>query len=187
MKLSLVAAFAFTSLMAVASPASASVTYQYDGQSFIGGLDNPNIDGSYSTSMEVDGSFSVNAPLLANWNLQNITGLVQAFSFNDGRGPITDANNDDAKTQFLVSTDASGNVTGWKFALFTQPALSAGQQLHTIQTTNSFDSVQIKQCSVDGCASFYTDTISTPFGKSGTWSTDISAVSPLSPSLPHGP
>ena len=53
MKLSLVAACAFASLMAVASPASASVyTYHYDGQSFIGGLDNPNIVGSYNTSME---------------------------------------------------------------------------------------------------------------------------------------
>ena len=52
MKLSLVAACAFASLMAVASPASVGYTYHYDGQSFIGGLDNPNIVGSYNTSME---------------------------------------------------------------------------------------------------------------------------------------
>ena len=51
MKLSLVAACAFASLMAVASPASV-YTYHYDGQSFIGGLDNSNIVGSYNTSME---------------------------------------------------------------------------------------------------------------------------------------
>ena len=124
----------------------------------------------------VDGSFSVNAPLLANWNLQDITGLVQTFSFNDGRGSITEANNDDAKTQFLVSTDGSGNITGWKIGLFTQPALSAGQQLHTIQ--KFLDSVQIKQCIADGCDPFYTDTISTPFGTPGAWTATVSPAVP---------
>jgi cyclophilin family peptidyl-prolyl cis-trans isomerase len=177
MKLHLVAACAFASLIAVVSPASASV-YTYDGKPFTSVVDGPNIDGSYTTSLEVDGSFSVNGSLQANLSNQDITGLVQTFSFKDGRGSITEANNDDAKTQFFVSTDASGNITAWKINLST-PAPSAGQQSHRILASNSIlgDLGQITQCNNDGCASPYNESAYVR-GNFGTWTTDISSAVP---------
>jgi hypothetical protein len=182
MKLGLGAACAFATLIAVVSPASASV-YTYDGRPFSSVVDGPNIGGSYTTSLEVDGSFSVNGSLQANLNNQDITGLVQTFSFSDGRGFITDANNDDANTHFNVWTDGSGNITGWKINLST-PAPPAGQQWHRIIASNTVlgDMGQITQCNDDGCASSYNESAYVR-GQYGTWTTDTSAD--ISPAVPE--
>jgi hypothetical protein len=85
-----------------------SVTYTYQGDSFTQFL------GSYACSggvgeCNISGSFTVDAPLGANFAEQLITPV--SFSFTDGVNTWTNTNSTD--TEFLIATDASGNISFW--------------------------------------------------------------------------
>jgi hypothetical protein len=92
-------AFAF-SLSSLA--ARADVVYDYTGADFT------SVTGPYTTSDSVTGSFTVASPLEDNLNLLIITPV--SFSFSDGQQTLTNAN---AASEFHISTDAAGDVTGW--------------------------------------------------------------------------
>ena len=98
-------------LVAATSVANASTVYTYTGNNFLGIIDNPAPAGSYTTSMSVTCSFTLQDPLLANLPLTDITADLLGFSFNDGRNTITNLNVTNIGT-FLIATGATGNITG---------------------------------------------------------------------------
>ena len=87
--------------------AQAGVTYTYTGATFLGAHD------PFTTSDNVTGTVTFNTPLGANLNLANVLADVSSFSFTAGPETLTNLTANAAWTQFQISTDASGNITGW--------------------------------------------------------------------------
>jgi len=92
----------------------ASVIYTYTGADF----DQCVIGQSTACtpSGSVTGTMEFVSPLSANLSGSAVT--PDAFSFSDGTGTITDSNWDSVWGGFLVTTDASGNLTGWAINIF---------------------------------------------------------------------
>jgi hypothetical protein len=86
-----------------ASQARAGVIMTYTGNPFT------NVGGVYNTSDRITGTVDLAAPLGANLSTANVNPV--SFSFNDGVKTETDQNVN--SYQFLFSTDAGGNLTGW--------------------------------------------------------------------------
>jgi hypothetical protein len=88
-----------------ASPAQADSTYTYTGNPYTV------CNGNYSpcSNYEVTGSFTVSTPLGADLNNQAIT--PTSFSFTDGSLTLTQSNT--TSSYFDMSTDGSGNISGW--------------------------------------------------------------------------
>src|SRR5262245_22669856 len=101
----------------VAAPATANTIYTYTGNNFtvIFAHSSPPA-GSYTTSMNVTGSFTLGSSLLPNLSNADITASLLSYSFFDGRGTI-----DESDTLFFknvtVSTDLAGNISTWSVAL----------------------------------------------------------------------
>jgi pimeloyl-ACP methyl ester carboxylesterase len=110
----------------------ANVTYTYTGNTFTSVHDDPNVPGSYDTSMRVSGSFELSTALPPNRAISDrlfVTPL--SFSFGDGRSVIT--NTSPSLNFFInVGTDAAGNITKWDLAFQSQSGLARS----TIRTQN---------------------------------------------------
>lgn len=65
---------------------------------------------NFTTSMTPSGSFTLAAPLGANFVSMDITGRLTAYSFSDGINTYTNTDPNSRIDQFEVSTDASGNI-----------------------------------------------------------------------------
>lgn len=73
------------------------------------------IPDAYTTSMAITGSFTLDAPLTTNLTSTDISGLLQAFSFTNGRASFTQLNS--TVDYFYVETDGSGNLSKWAFLI----------------------------------------------------------------------
>lgn len=104
--------FAFAGFVILLSAgAQASVVYVYDGPNFTNFQNATPPAGAFDNSMDVTGSFTLATPLAGNLVNADISGLLEAFSFSHDRGAVTNLNG--GIVDFLVSTDAGGNITGW--------------------------------------------------------------------------
>jgi len=120
-------------LCSLVSAVGASVTYIYTGDNYTtaGG-------GAYNTSMSVSGSFTFASAL--GINLSNFDALadVVSFTFEDGVQTYTEADTFEF-TEFLVSTNESGAITGWAVELSKVPG---GQPTGTgIATCNTIPGI----------------------------------------------
>jgi hypothetical protein len=75
--------------VSVITAAHATTTYRYTGNSYtsIPSDDDPP-SGTYTMSMRIAGSFTVNQPL-PMMALADISGLIISYSFDDGRNVLT--------------------------------------------------------------------------------------------------
>jgi hypothetical protein len=93
------------SLICAAGSASAQVTYNYSGTHFT------DVQGTYTNTDFVQGSFTVASPLAANLSGATIT--PSAFTFSDSHGTITNSSVGLFINSFTVSTNSAGQITEW--------------------------------------------------------------------------
>ncbi len=112
-------AIAFVSLAASSRPVSAQVLYRYTGNTFdlfsCGGnilCSTPNpANTSYTTNDFVTATLTLDEPLPANLNLQDIRGFAGfKLTMNDGHQELT--LDPGVSGEAMVSTDAEGNIIG---------------------------------------------------------------------------
>jgi hypothetical protein len=104
-KLTRAALIAAAILLLPARAVLAQTTYDYTGNDFTG------VDGPFTTSDSVSGSFTV-AQALGD-NLSFVIIDPTSFSFTDGVDTITNANSNAFDDGFEVATNASGEITNW--------------------------------------------------------------------------
>ena len=170
--------------------ARAVTVYTYTGNNFLGIINNTPPDGTYTTSMNVTGSFTLQNALSANLPFSNIIADVLGFSFSDGRNTITNLNATSING-FLIGTNALGNINAWQIILIHNDATYpnvVGAQSRSIGTNNNgVDVGAISECiqviPLSGCV-IQTDQANIS-QVPGTWSsvTTPSAV-PLPAALP---
>jgi hypothetical protein len=129
----------------------AATIYTYTGANFtsFGILDStPLPAGTYTTSMNVTGSFTLQDPLLQNLSNANITADILSFSFFDGRNTITKA--DATAFTFFVNTDALANISAWGiFVRRDDPGFSiptVGSQRRDILSNAFSDTAEMTEC-----------------------------------------
>ena len=103
------AAIALASTLAPLASAQAAVTYAYTGAGFINAHD------PFTLSENVTGTVTFATPLAANLNLADAFSDITSFSFTSGPETLTNLtyNPSPSFSQFEVSTDATGAITGW--------------------------------------------------------------------------
>lgn len=126
----LIALSALLLLLPFTQSVSAQVTYSYTGPTFYFASGAP-----YSTANSITGSFTTAAPLAANLSDSNISANITAFSFTDGVATRTLANT--VICRFLVSTDASGAISGHSIWL-RQSNTTAMQNQHSLELYEPF-------------------------------------------------
>ena len=132
-------------LLAVVANTAAAATYVYTA-----GSNYTTVSGAYTTAMTVTGSFTTASPLPANLASVNIgpsgSNLVTAWSFNDGLNTLTNLNSAPfvlTPSNFTVSTNASGQVTAFRFVVVSPlPPNTVGQVMNGIAvvTTSLYQS-----------------------------------------------
>jgi hypothetical protein len=135
----------------VLTAAHATTTYRYIGNPYtsIPSDDDPP-SGTYTTSMRITGSFTVNQPL-PTMALTDISGLIVGYSFDDGRNVLTESNS--VLQVSSVAIDGSGQLGQWNFIVsrpYPVPA-SIGDIRRTIVSSNlagsnADDSVNLEYC-----------------------------------------
>ena len=105
------------------SAARADVVYEYSGSNFT------SFSGGYTSGDSISGSLVLASALGDNLNLASVN--PTSFSFSDGIQTISNTSNL-ASTQFWISTNASGDITGWAINL--HEWWSAGNGQHVIAT-----------------------------------------------------
>jgi len=172
------------------APQAGAVTiYSYTGPNFTNIIDDiTRVPGTYTTNMNVSGSFTVQDPLPALMPLTLINASVVSFSFFDGRNTITEALS--SLFTFRVETDQNGQFSHWIITIFQNPFYGLGEQRFTIGTSNNggfgsgVDQASIELCeqpATPSCLSLgSTDAASVGFAH-GTWS---SATTPVPAALP---
>src|SRR5205809_130554 len=97
-----------------ASPVLAA-TYTFTGPAFSSVQSNTTCTvgtcATYTTSMNVTGSFTTAAPLAANLSNTNVAALVTSYSFNDGVNTIASPDSNARIHTFTVTTNGSGAIT----------------------------------------------------------------------------
>jgi hypothetical protein len=101
------AAFALAAALAPLASAHAAVNYTYTGADFINAHD------PFTTSEHVSGTVTFATPLTANLKLADAFPNITAFSFTAGPETLTNLTYNPSFSQFQISTDATGTVTGW--------------------------------------------------------------------------
>lgn len=98
------------------SHAYATAIYNYVGQNFtIISPDSSLPAGTYDTSMQVSGWFSVAEILPTTGVVSTIEHLLLDFEFSDGRNILTKSNS--VISSFAVTIDASGKISKWNIFL----------------------------------------------------------------------
>jgi hypothetical protein len=139
---------ALVSCCLIVEHARAATAYTYTGNTFtaFGILDLTPPAGTYTTSMSLTGTFTLQNPLLPNLPLPgtDITADVLSFSFSDGRNTITKTNA--TFFSFIVTTDALANINLWAvFLRLDDPTFGTvvGSQRREIISNSSSDTGQI--------------------------------------------
>jgi hypothetical protein len=128
--------------------ALADTTYTYTGNPF------NTLNGVYTTSDFVSGSFTVATPLAPDTPYGAIT--PGSFSFSDGHQTLDASNTSTAF--FGVATDDTGNIVGWYIALIDAEA--------NIQTSNPYINGIVDDARIDVDSSFSRAFL---FSDPGTW------------------
>jgi len=158
------------------APGATALTYGYSGNSYTLVVDNTPPSGTYTTSMNVSGSFTIAGSLAPNLALTDISGSVLSYSFNDGINTHTQANSSFVGP-FNVATDGTGQIAEWQFTTSDTAPLGPGGSLgdqRQVILSNAvlgfvLDRGILQECStVTGCS------ISTDVGQTannaGSWS-----------------
>jgi hypothetical protein len=127
-------------------PSQATTVFTYTGNNFTQIIDQPFPDSTYTTSMNISGSFTIANPLAPNLST-NVTGDLLSFSFSDGRSTITNLNADSQFTNFIVTTNGTGNIVGWGILLIAIDPVQS--RLLRIQTNSGVDDLAV----IDQCTS----------------------------------
>jgi hypothetical protein len=118
------------------APAAMALTYGYSGNNYTLIIDNPVPAGTYTNAMSVSGSFTIAGTLAPNLGLTDISGLVTAYSFSDGRNTHTQLNSAFVGA-FNVATDGAGQIIEWQLTTADgPPGVNPGDQRQVILTSN---------------------------------------------------
>ncbi len=109
---SAVAASALALALIPAESANAAVTYTYVGPNFNVLVPDASVSTHFTTSDHITGTVTFSAPLAANLPLTSEIANLTDFTFSAGPETLTKATAN-FLTTFEISTDASGNITGW--------------------------------------------------------------------------
>lgn len=139
--------FLAISLMFVVSPVQASVVYQYVGNNYTSILDNDPPVGTYTTSMNVSGHFTVPAPLDMATD-GDISSAVTAYSFSDGRFTLTESNS--SIFRFDVFVDADNDISTWNILVDT-PGVPMEAIFSSLLLSDTLDSTFAGVCPVSIC------------------------------------
>ncbi len=100
-------------IFALWASAASAATYQFTADPYVTFV--PSSPNPFSAGMRITGTLVTSAPLGPNLVMQDITGLITSYSFNDGVHTFTQSNSiiniPLNGGGFLVSTDASSTVT----------------------------------------------------------------------------
>ena len=167
--------------LALCEPVWARAIYEYEGSAFDTILSNAEPPaGSYTTSMSLDGVVEFAEPLPPNLDgglgyFADVTSLVLAFSFTDGRHVLTESN---SGLSLQVRTDGSGAISEWALGVEgPDPILPGDQQVRMASTLGGFllpnprDLATVIECVSGSCG---TDELSgrdtaVIDGQAGTW------------------
>ncbi len=94
----------------IATSATASTRYYYEGNPFTDILDNSVVPGGYSSGDALSGWFDLASPLTLQ-PFTDISSLVLDFEFSDGNNTISAV--DATVSNFQVGVDATGDLTEW--------------------------------------------------------------------------
>lgn len=136
---------ALAAFLLVTANAQAVAIYAYTGTTFTNITDNNPPSGTYDTTMKISGSFQVDTAF-GPMAVTDITGLITAFSFFDGRNLLTEANAEIATAS--ISIDGSGNILNWTL-FFSTPLPDprfVGDELWSISTNNLIDNAAVTVC-----------------------------------------
>lgn len=86
-------------------------TYVYSGQAFTT-VESPNVSGD-----GISGLFTVNGPIPAQFGPDNISVLVDSFSFSDGQDSFDNVNGVICDFDFQIGTDLYGRFTDWQITI----------------------------------------------------------------------
>ena len=158
-----------------ASQSYAIATYTHVGGNYV------TATAGYTTSMHVEGSFTVANPFGPNF-VGDITGDVLSFSFNDGVRNYSSGDPELVINSFFTQTDSNGDIAVWEMVFETPSPASltlVGQQAHTL-FIDSFvgDSVSEYTCigvGAVGCILNLTDVAQAPVAF-GSWTRTITAL-----------
>ncbi len=123
----------------------ADVTYTYAGKKFT------QVNGNYTTSQKITGSFTLLAPLMPS---SIFTINLPVFSFSDGTNKLNDQNISEFANRYL-ETDANGNIKYWSlvFSKYEPDPPKVFGKVRSIQTSHdnfsqipSFDLGSIGMC-----------------------------------------
>jgi hypothetical protein len=144
----LAATLALAGLLVVPTFASATANYSYAGDYFETIRDDALPAGTYTTEMRITGSFERASELGANFVWDTIAGDVLSYSFNDGRVHLTEANS--RIIEFIVATDALGNIERWSVYIVQDLDAVVGDQAGSIRIlygpSGSFEAGTLAEC-----------------------------------------
>ncbi len=163
MRLSMAGA-AIVSLIALAAPAAAQVTYSYQGNPFTFALAAP-----YTTSQSVAGGFEVGTALPPGATT-DISGSLVGFSFSDGVETRNEANS--LICQFSVTTDANGAIVAWDIWL--RESGGADPQ-HSLETRTASDLAGFATPNA-GCGPAALNPFASVTGQPGAWSGGVNVI-----------
>jgi hypothetical protein len=182
--------FAVVSLLITTSASHAVTVYSYTGGNFNDfPLDGSPPAGSYTTAMNVFGTFTVAAPFAANLSAQNFSpSILLDLSFSDGRQTINLANLDTGTfaTFIQISTDSLGGITGFQLGFASIRPTSVGGQTGQIIADPGISTGLLDECLTAAggtCTSFGIDKANGPGGSLVLQSTDVPQT-PLPAALP---
>lgn len=116
---------AFLTVLAAVNSAHAATLYSFTAPNFSAVLrDDEPPSGTYTTDMAISGWFLTDSLLTdlgssARGGAVDITGMVDAFSFSDGRSVLTSGDSFERLTM-AMATDSAGNPIQWQFRLDSQ-------------------------------------------------------------------
>lgn len=113
---------AATALIALAAPAAAQAVYSIQSGTYstvndMGGVCTVGPCSPYALTDRVEGTFTIPAPFAANLTNYDFGPDLQAFSIDDGAVVYDSSNPRSRIANAVVSTDASGNITGYRIVL----------------------------------------------------------------------
>jgi len=104
--------------LSITSSHSAMVEYSYQGNLFTSVVDqNPPSGTSFSLTDSINGSFIVSNFLGADLNNQNVSSLIDSWTFTAGSVSLSSTDGKLRTEDFVLSTDAAGVITGWDISV----------------------------------------------------------------------